>query len=118
MPRCPQSRSMAALRSGNFYCTYRSSGCTPFRAATRSVCRHPAATAAFKASTIDAVLLYLRQLLSGACSAGKQGCDAALEQPIKVVGMGSCGVDYLATVAKYPRPDEKLRSETLEVSHW
>jgi hypothetical protein len=38
-----------------------------------------------------------------------------LQQDIKVVGMGSCGVDYLASVAAYPRPDEKLRTETLEV---
>ncbi|GIL55507.1 hypothetical protein Vafri_11071 [Volvox africanus] len=28
--------------------------------------------------------------------------------------MGSCGVDYLASVAAYPRPDEKLRTEKLE----
>jgi hypothetical protein len=34
---------------------------------------------------------------------------------VKVVGMGSCGVDYLASVAEYPRPDEKLRTEQLEV---
>lgn len=34
---------------------------------------------------------------------------------IKVVGMGGCGVDYLAQVAAYPRPDEKLRTEKLEV---
>lgn len=33
----------------------------------------------------------------------------------KVVGMGSSGVDYLAQVASYPRPDEKLRTEKLEV---
>ncbi|KXZ55104.1 hypothetical protein GPECTOR_3g258 [Gonium pectorale] len=43
-----------------------------------------------------------------------QGCDKPLDRPIKVVGMGSCGVDYLASVAAYPRPDEKLRTETLE----
>ena len=34
---------------------------------------------------------------------------------LQVVGMGSCCVDYLASVAAFPRPDEKLRSETLEV---
>ncbi len=34
----------------------------------------------------------------------------------KVVGVGSCGLDYLAVVARYPEPDTKLRTETLEVS--
>ncbi len=33
----------------------------------------------------------------------------------KVVGVGSCGLDYLAVVARYPEPDTKLRTETLEV---
>ncbi len=33
----------------------------------------------------------------------------------KVVGMGSCGVDYLASVSAFPKPDEKVRSEKLEV---
>lgn len=32
-----------------------------------------------------------------------------------MVGMGSCGMDYLAAVATYPRPDDKLRTERLEV---
>ncbi|GLI60496.1 hypothetical protein VaNZ11_002658, partial [Volvox africanus] len=45
---------------------------------------------------------------------GFQGCDQPLERRIKIVGMGSCGVDYLASVAAYPRPDEKLRTEKLE----
>lgn len=39
----------------------------------------------------------------------------SLDKPLKVVGVGSCGVDYLASVASYPRPDEKLRTEQLEV---
>ncbi|KAG2424569.1 hypothetical protein HXX76_014449 [Chlamydomonas incerta] len=43
-----------------------------------------------------------------------QGCNRPLGKRIKVVGMGSCGVDYLASVAAFPRPDEKLRTETLE----
>lgn len=34
----------------------------------------------------------------------------------KVVGMGSCGLDYLAQVAAFPQPDEKLRTEHLEVT--
>ena len=33
----------------------------------------------------------------------------------KVVGMGSCGLDYLAQVAAFPQPDDKLRTERLEV---
>ena len=33
----------------------------------------------------------------------------------KVVGMGSCGLDYLAVVTRYPEPDTKLRTEQLEV---
>jgi len=41
--------------------------------------------------------------------------SAGLPRPIKVVGMGSAGVDYLAQVASYPMPDEKLRTERLEV---
>ena len=32
------------------------------------------------------------------------------------MGVGSCGLDYLAVVARYPEPDTKLRTETLEVS--
>lgn len=32
-----------------------------------------------------------------------------------IVGMGSAGVDYLAQVANFPMPDEKLRTERLEV---
>lgn len=35
--------------------------------------------------------------------------------PVKIVGMGSAGVDYLAQVAAFPQPDEKLRTERLEV---
>lgn len=37
------------------------------------------------------------------------------EDVIKVVGCGGVGVDYLASVAEYPKPDEKLRTERLEV---
>lgn len=33
----------------------------------------------------------------------------------RVVGVGSCGIDYLAAVAAFPRPDEKLRTQQLEV---
>lgn len=44
----------------------------------------------------------------------KQGAGP-VAKPKKVVGMGSCGVDYLASVAAYPKPDDKLRTEQLEV---
>jgi sugar/nucleoside kinase (ribokinase family) len=32
-----------------------------------------------------------------------------------VVGIGGVGIDYLASVAKFPAPDEKMRSETLDI---
>ena len=38
-----------------------------------------------------------------------------MADPPKVVGMGSCGLDYLAAVAAFPKPDEKLRTTALEV---
>ena len=34
---------------------------------------------------------------------------------LKVVGLGSAGLDYLAQVAAFPKPDEKLRTEQMEV---
>ncbi|MEW5302516.1 MAG: hypothetical protein WDW36_005295 [Sanguina aurantia] len=33
----------------------------------------------------------------------------------KVVGLGSAGVDYLASVSSFPIPDSKMRTDTLEV---
>lgn len=48
-------------------------------------------------------------------------CHASLDQQLnttskpKVVGLGSVGLDYLAQVAKFPQPDEKLRTEKMEV---
>jgi hypothetical protein len=44
-----------------------------------------------------------------------QGSQAELHKPIKIVGCGSCGVDYLASVAAFPQPDQKLRTDALEV---
>jgi hypothetical protein len=43
-----------------------------------------------------------------------QGAPAAPPPKAKVVGCGSSGVDYLAAVAAYPRPDQKLRTESLQ----
>ncbi len=45
----------------------------------------------------------------------QQGCTQPLLNRVKVVGVGSCGVDYLASVAQFPKPDDKLRTEKLEV---
>ena len=39
------------------------------------------------------------------------------ERPTKVVGLGSVGLDYLAQVVTFPKPDEKLRTKQLEVRH-
>ena len=33
----------------------------------------------------------------------------------KIVGMGACGLDYLAEIAQFPEPDAKLRTESLRV---
>jgi len=38
-----------------------------------------------------------------------------LPSNLKLVGMGGVGVDYLAVVPYFPKPDEKMRSEALEV---
>ena len=43
----------------------------------------------------------------------QEGAPQALPA-IKVVGMGSCGQDLLAQVASFPRPDDKLRTETMQ----
>lgn len=34
----------------------------------------------------------------------------------KVVGLGGCGLDYVAHISAFPEPDAKLRTEKLEVS--
>ena len=33
----------------------------------------------------------------------------------KVAGMGSAGLDYLALVSSFPKPDDKIRTESFEV---
>ncbi|WIA17202.1 hypothetical protein OEZ86_014349 [Tetradesmus obliquus] len=48
-------------------------------------------------------------------AAAFEGCQVPLPKPVKIVGCGSCGVDYLASVAVYPKPDQKLRTDALEV---
>ena len=49
-----------------------------------------------------------------ACAAISDSGDYNTARP-KVVGFGSCGLDYLAAVAAFPKPDEKLRTTALEV---
>lgn len=44
-----------------------------------------------------------------------QAGSPQLQREIKVVGCGSCGVDYLASIATFPHPDQKLRTDALEV---
>lgn len=39
-----------------------------------------------------------------------------LEVDLKVAGMGTATLDYLALVKKYPKPDEKLRALKSEVN--
>ena len=41
--------------------------------------------------------------------------QAADPSGVKVVGVGSAGVDYLASIASFPEPDAKLRTDALEV---
>ena len=41
-------------------------------------------------------------------------CAAGVQNK-KVVGMGSCGLDYLAQVDAFPKPDAKIRTQQLEV---
>ena len=38
------------------------------------------------------------------------------QEKAKVVGLGGVGLDYLAQVAAFPKPDEKLRTEKMEVN--
>jgi hypothetical protein len=42
--------------------------------------------------------------------------SAGNASPLRIIGMGSVGLDYLAAVAAFPKPDDKLRTERLEVS--
>ena len=41
--------------------------------------------------------------------------SAEAKQPTKVVGLGSVGLDYLAQVVNFPKPDEKIRTTRMEV---
>jgi hypothetical protein len=50
--------------------------------------------------------------LQSCCSAAERTNEA---QKPKIVGLGSVGLDYLAQVAAFPKPDEKLRTKQMEV---
>ncbi len=50
--------------------------------------------------------------LQNCCSAAGRTNEA---QKPKIVGLGSVGLDYLAQVAVFPKPDEKLRTKQMEV---
>lgn len=44
----------------------------------------------------------------------RRSCVTSNEEGV-VVGMGSVGMDYLASVASFPRPDDKMRTQALEM---
>ena len=45
----------------------------------------------------------------------QSGADSSKEPRIKVVGLGLACWDFLAQVATFPKPDEKLRTQRIEV---
>lgn len=53
-----------------------------------------------------------KKSLQSCCSAAGHTDEA--RKP-KIVGLGSVGLDYLAQVAAFPKPDEKLRTKQMEV---
>ena len=53
-----------------------------------------------------------KEPLQSCCSAAERTYEA---QKPKIVGLGSVGLDYLAQVAAFPKPDEKLRTKQMEV---
>ena len=55
-----------------------------------------------------------RQMAPIRCLSSPEPSLTASRKPI-IVGLGSVGLDYLAQVAAFPKPDEKLRTEKMEV---
>jgi DNA replication protein DnaC len=53
-----------------------------------------------------------KKSLQSCCSAAERTNEP---QKPKIVGLGSVGLDYLAQVAAFPKPDEKLRTKQMEV---
>lgn len=70
-------------------------------------------------TTRNPALLLLRAqalvmlVLSGSLSSPSM----TVAKDVKVVGCGGVGIDYLASVAQFPKPDEKLRTQALQVAH-
>lgn len=55
--------------------------------------------------------------VAGAASSYEQAEGAfALPEKRCVIGLGGAGIDYLAEVAAYPAPDDKIRSTDLQVA--
>ena len=72
------------------------------------------------------------EVVSARVSKATTGCSSVPELPSggqdgspklkaglqkKIVGMGLCCLDYLAELESYPKPDAKLRTESLQVRH-
>ncbi|EEH59245.1 pfkB family carbohydrate kinase [Micromonas pusilla CCMP1545] len=53
-------------------------------------------------------------LRSAASSSSASSASAASPREKKIVGVGSAGVDYLASIASFPKPDAKLRTDAFE----
>ena len=53
-----------------------------------------------------------KKSLQSCCSAAERTNEP---QKPKIVGLGSVGLDYLAQVAAFPKPDEKLSTKQMEV---
>jgi len=47
-------------------------------------------------------------------SSSSSSASAASPREKKIVGVGSAGVDYLASIASFPKPDAKLRTDAFE----
>lgn len=57
-----------------------------------------------------------RLRLSTKCTSLPKVFLASTSQPSKVAGLGSVGLDYLAQVVQFPKPDEKIRTTQMEVA--
>lgn len=58
--------------------------------------------------------LHLRPATTMQARASAQPANAP--PPLRLLGMGSVGLDMLAAVATFPTPDDKLRTERFEVN--
>ena len=89
----------------------------------RTVARHSGVHLASAVGLPARLIAYVLNHSLGLCEALQRADDvlpvwqvrSEHEAERRVVGVGSCGLDYLAVVAKYPVKDTKLRTENLEV---